>query len=206
MKKTLLMAALAAAVVGLGLIKTIPVKNIMIFSIIGLLLLTCNNGSNNVEFMPHIQRKICDPYGCRSYVEDVLVKNMPKNKLEQSKIMIAYFDSVGLSIDDLVTKMPEVNLYIMFFYKSTNAKYYVVKNNETSLGTVALNCCKDDTTRWEVTINRPIPGVYYEDGDYRNETVVLLNPCEPIHPYWATENRELENYYNELRDKRNNKD
>jgi hypothetical protein len=106
-------------------------NSLMLLCIITPLFAACNN---EAEFTRIIEGRTWGLQRSDSsyYREDVLVKNISRNKphdVEQSKMMIAYFDSVGLSIDYLSSEMPEIKLYRMSFYKSTHAtrKYFVEK-------------------------------------------------------------------------------
>jgi hypothetical protein len=160
------------------------------------------------------------------YAEYILVKNMPKDGLKQSKIMVAYFDSVGLSLNYFMTKMPEIKYYYMHFYKSTyvTRKYFkeaskdwtnernlssmlvdrfVSNEPETYLGKISMFRCRHDLTKWAITTGRKT-GVSIDDH-VETETVILLDGCDS---YWSEvkENKELVKYYTELRDKNNAKD
>ncbi|MDR1811920.1 MAG: hypothetical protein LBQ87_03765 [Candidatus Fibromonas sp.] len=167
------------------------------------------------------------------YSEKILVKHIPKDFSEQSKIMIAYFDSVGLSISDL-SKMPEIKYYDMSFYKSTYAtrKYFVEEKDvpyserkrsdrldETYLGDVSISRCKNDAKLVDVSITRykndakkwlkwlisTDRTLGRADEEFIIEIIMLLNECGSV-PYIAKENKELVKYYMELRDKNNAKD
>jgi hypothetical protein len=147
------------------------------------------------------------------YSERVLVENISRNKpydVEQSKMMIAYFDSVGLSVDELL-KMPEIKLYAMFFFKSTHEtrKHFVEKKvstyngNKTYLGSVALVRCKDDPAKWEIDIDRNLgtaDSFDHQGPATKNE--FLQNECDPDW-YEANKDNELVKYYMELKAKRN---
>jgi hypothetical protein len=69
------------------------------------------------------------------YIERTLVKNIPRNKVRQSKIMINYFDSVGLTINDIL-EMPGIKNYTMDFFKLTNVtrRYFIEKRGSTYNG------------------------------------------------------------------------
>ena len=144
------------------------------------------------------------------YNERILVKNIAQDYVEQSKIMIAYFDSAGL-VNEFLEK-PEINYYKMFFYKSTHAtrKYFVEKKgstyngNKTYLGAISMGRCKNDSTKWEIEIARNV-GVadnFDEQGPV-TEDEFLQNECNP---YWhitdRTSGNELAKYYMKLRDRR----
>jgi hypothetical protein len=183
---------------------------------IGLLFATYNS---NIEFTRIIEGRTwgLQPSDSSYYRERVLVRNISRNKphdLEQSKIMIAYFDSVGLSIDDLL-KMPEIKYYYMSFYKSTYAtrKHFVkgkkvstYNGNKTYLGVVSMTRCNDDSTKWRVRISRNLG----TEDDYdkigpKTKDEFLQNECDPEYdPYWREVNKdnELVKYYMELREKR----
>jgi hypothetical protein len=161
------------------------------------------------------------------YSERVLVKNVPKNGLNQYKMMIAYFDSVGLSISEL-SEMPGIKYYDMWFYKSTYAskKYFTEKReyrrSETYdhiapyvyLGHISMFHCGLDSIKWVIKISRKI-GI--DDDDYAiNESTILSNQCganiggaeerdELLGNFIgrAKENDELVRYYMELKDKKN---
>jgi hypothetical protein len=160
-----------------------------------------------------------------SYYENVLVKNAPKNSLEQYKMMIAYFDSAGLSTSKLSKKLG-VKYYDMRFYESTDAarKYFTEKLEDRRsksfdhiepyvyLGRISMYRCMHDSTKWVIKISRKI-GID-KDNYPINEFTVLSNECgnigrakenDKLLGYFidgAKENGELVKYYIELRDKR----
>jgi len=126
-------------------------------------------------------------------------------------MMIAYYDSAGLSIDELL-KMPEIKHYYMNFYISTYAtrRYFIEKKgdtydgNETDLGLIYVGRCKDDSTKWEIKIGRNL-GVENKADDYdkqggQSTREFLQNECSPG---WYEDNKdnELVKYYTGLRDK-----
>ena len=154
---------------------------------------------------------------------------MPKDTLEQSKIMIAYFDSVGLSKNYLSSKMPEIRYYSMFFYKSTyitrrhfieQGKYWVENKrvpsavhrrsfdgNKTYLGNILMVHCKDDATKWRVLISRRFRTYEFLKGEgFYVRNALLLNECS-YNWYESEKDKErgkvLVEYYMELRNKKN---
>jgi len=199
MRKLLLTTAAVAAAIGLA------VAVILLFVV-------CNN---NVEFMCTYSGRITQGFDDSSfYYETILVKNMPKNKIEQSKTMIAYFDSVGFTINTL-SRMSGIKYYSMDFYKSTSATIgYFVKGepdlykynaNKTYFGAVTIMRCKSDSTKWSVQIIRNLGTArdYEHDGPDLSRTI-LLNGCRSyIHD--DEKNDELLRYYMELRNKKKNK-
>jgi hypothetical protein len=188
------------------------------------LFIACNN---NIEFARFIEGKTLNiNRDSSAYTEYIIVKNMPKDDLEQSKIMVAYFDSVGLSLNYFMTKMPEIKTYYIVFHKSTYVtrkyfteaskdwtnrrnlssmlvKSFVSNEPETYLGNVSMFRCRHDLTKWAITTDRKT-GVS-RDNYVEKETVILLDGCDS---YWSgvKENKELVKYYMELRDKNNAKD
>jgi hypothetical protein len=182
------------------------------FGISDALGVVCNN---DAEFTRIVEGKGCAsrPYDNSCYYETVLVKNINKNTVKQSKIMIAYFDSAGLSVNELL-KMPEINYCSMFFYKSTRAtrKHFVenkkvstYNGNETYLGSVALVRCKDDPAKLQIDITRNLgtaDNIDKQGPATKNE--FLQNECDPDW-YEANKDNELVKYYMELREKRNAK-
>jgi hypothetical protein len=155
------------------------------------------------------------------YYEHILVKNMPKDKLSQSKVMISYFDSAGLSINDFVTKMPEIKYYYMNFDKSTFAtrRYFTEAKKqwageypyinlwkkygyspENRLGYVIMSRCKNDTSKWKIKTNINV-GISEDDYVIWEETV-LFNECDSCW-YETNKNNELVKYFWELKDKKN---
>ena len=144
------------------------------------------------------------------FTETVLVKNVPKNTLKQSKIMIAYFEDKGISIDEL-SSMPDIKFYEMEFYRSTatTRKYHAKNNpryrpneNRTYLGSLNTWQCRDDSTQWKIHISRNL-GAIYEDGSPRSQYFRLYNDCDP-YSFTNDENYELAAYYMELLEKRKN--
>jgi hypothetical protein len=124
--------------------------------------------------------------------------------------MINYFDSVGLSVNDLL-EMPGINHYFMHFYKSTDATRRVfVENqhvstydgNRTYLGNLFVGYCRCDSTKWRVIIARNLGTS--EDFDILGAVTkdeYLQNDCDPGW-YEANKNNELVRYYMELRSRR----
>jgi hypothetical protein len=106
------------------------VNNLIKLILLGIIMMLFMTYNNDVEFIRIVEGKGCAsrPYDNSCYYETVLVKNIHKNAVKQSKIMIAYFDSAGLSVNELL-KMSEINYCSMFFYKSTHAtmKHFVEK-------------------------------------------------------------------------------
>jgi hypothetical protein len=147
-----------------------------------------------------------------SYDETILVKNIPRNRIKQSKMMIAYFDSVGFTLNDL-SKMSGVINYTMSFYKSTSAtiRYFVKKEpnlytyngNKTFLGYVAIGRCENDSTKWNVRILRNLEtaGKDYEYSGPNMSRTMLLDECNSYIPD-DEKNNELVRYYQELRNKK----
>jgi hypothetical protein len=171
--------------------------------------MACNN---DIEFTRIIVGKSwgLQPSNISWYRERVLIKNIPQNDTKQSKIMIAYFDSVGPS-GNYFSEIPEIKHYLMSFYKSTRAtrEYFIEKKNvstyngnETDLGSVYMGRCKNDPTKWKVIIARNFETT--EDYDYlgvNTKDEFLQNECDPDW-YEANKNNELVKYYMELREKR----
>jgi len=186
---------------------------LVLLCIITLLYTACNN---SVEFTRVIEGRVClQPDSCFYYEERVLVKNIPQNDVEQSKIMIAYFDSVGLSLNELLKK-PEIKYYYMNFYKSTYAtrRYFVKMNgipkkehdtyngNETDLGYIYMGRCVGDSTKWKIKIGRNLGTADNYDWQGADiESVFLQNECVPN---WddANKNNDLVKYYMELKNKK----
>ena len=180
-------------------------------------ILTFTACDNNVEFT----RIIVGTDSC-SYMERVLVKNIPRNNVIQSKIMISYFDSIGLSINNLV-ESPEIKYYHIFFYKSTDEtrRYFIDKNfsvaydgNETYLGSIGVLRCKRDSTKWKIEISRNLgTAENYDIQGPQTEEQYLQNECDSIwyrhdkHDnlvtyYGVDKNNELVKYYMELKNKK----
>jgi hypothetical protein len=159
------------------------------------------------------------------YYENILVKNAHKNGLGQYEMMIAYFDSVGLSISDL-SEMPGIKYYDMWFYKSTEAtrKYFTEKREDRRskdfdriepyvyLGHISMFHCGHDSTEWVTKVS--IKTGVSEEDDIIYESTVLSNECganideenDRLLGYFigrAKENDELVRYYMELKDKKN---
>jgi len=190
-----------------------------------LLFAVCNN---DVEFTRFVQGKTLNITRTDSsnYIETILVKHMPRNRLTRSKIMIAYFDSVGFSKDYLSSEMPEISYYTMDFYKSTRitrryfiefAKYWAgeqpfpeaiyrrgIYETETFLGGVALVRCKNDTATWRVRFSRGFKETFGFLMGHRLAIArtILLNECATYVPE-SERNLILIDYYMELQNKKN---
>jgi hypothetical protein len=122
--------------------------------------------------------------------------------------MINYFDSVGLSIDDL-SQMPEIGYYCVYFYKSTPAtrKLFIEKKkisegkdkacvpNEEYLGDIYAVRCKNDPAKWKIGFARniePTAGCDHTSLDIQD--VYLQNDCDPAW-YRANKDSALVKYY-----------
>jgi hypothetical protein len=130
--------------------------------------------------------------------------------MKQSKIMISYFDSIGLSMNNLL-EMPEIKAYKMDFYKSTYAtrahfledRWGSTSNgNKTYLGSLHMGHCQNDSTKWRVRIVRNLGTS--EDFDILGPVIedeYLQYDCDS-NWYEANKNNELVRYYMELRRRR----
>jgi len=184
------------------------VIKLMFLSTLILLFVLC---SNNVEFMWIGGGILPQGFDSSFYNETILVKNMPRNKIEQSKTMMAYFDSVGLTINAL-SKMSRIKHYSMDFYKSTSAtiryfvkeepNLYTYNGNKTYLGGVTMRRCKIDSTKWDVQILRNLGTAKdYKHNGPDMSRIMLLNECRSyIHD--DERNDELLRYYMELKNKK----
>jgi hypothetical protein len=179
--------------------------------------------NNDAEFTRITKVRLCgSQYNDNPWCdEEVLVKNIGINKpndAKQSKVMIAYFDSAGLS-KNYLSKMPEIKHYSMSFYRSTHAtrrhflekkKVSTYNGNKTYLGYIHIGRCEDDSTKWKINISRNLGTAddYDKQGaDTKNE--LLYNECKPYwyeNPNWyeANKDNELVKYYMGLRGKRKN--
>jgi len=179
--------------------------------ITALLFMTCDN---EIEFTRITLGKtwMGKPSDSSYYFEDILVRNISRNKpydVGQSKMMIAYYDSVGLSIDELL-KMPEIKHYWMYFCISTYAtrRYFIEKKgdtydgNETGLGYIYIGRCKEDSTKWKITIGRNLGTADDFDKVGGNSTSEFLQNEYDSGWYEANKDNELVKYYMGLRGKK----
>jgi hypothetical protein len=187
-------------------------QNLMRLILLCVIMLLPTDCNNDVNFTRIIIGRTWTLQGNDSswYVEDILVKNIPRNNMKESKIMIAYFDSMGLSMDDL-SMMPEIRDYNMFFYRSTRAtrRYFIEKNtnkaynaNKTYLGNILVGRCGNNSTKWMVSITRNLGTE--PDADYvgcKTKDEFLQNECDPSW-YETNKNNELVRYYMELKGKK----
>lgn len=110
-----------------------------------LLLWACNS---TPEFTRIIDGK--DKVGLTSdglfYGETILVKHTPKDTLERIRMMIAYYDSVGMSLSEL-KRRGDIAHYSMEFVKDTRStrkrylkkeKYVQTNPNETYIGYIIV--------------------------------------------------------------------
>ena len=110
-----------------------------------LLLWACNS---TPEFTRVIDGK--DKVGLTSdglfYGETILVKHTPKDTLERIRMMIAYYDSVGMSLSEL-KRRGDIAHYSMEFVKDTRStrkrylkkeKYVQTNPNETYIGYIIV--------------------------------------------------------------------
>jgi hypothetical protein len=157
----------------------------------------------------------------------ILVRNMPKDQLEKSKIMIAYYNSVGLSCSEFIDQYLDKDVYIMSFLKSTRAtlKYNnkvernllkglppprvrQLRGSETQfrkksyLGRIRMSRCENDSTKCMISIF--VDTGVSEDGWLQTDRTVLFNECDDGR-YWnkVDYDNELVKYFMELRSKRN---
>lgn len=136
-------------------------KNSVWIVISALLLAACNP---KPEFTRIITWDKTDSY----YGETILVKHTPKNALEQIKMMIAYYDSVGMSLTELKSRR-DITMSSMWFIKDTKStrRYYwegeedVQTNpNETFIGKILFVEVDDenefkvskDSAKWRVAV------------------------------------------------------
>jgi hypothetical protein len=183
-------------------------KHLMFSGMLMLLFVVCNN---NVEFKWASGGRVTQSFDSSTYSETILVKNMPKNKIKQSKTMVAYFDSVGRSINDL-TRMSGIEYYSMSFYKSTFAtrRYFVKRDpnahtyngNKTYLGSVVIMSCKCDSAKWNIHVLRNLGTAReYEYNGPDLAMTTLFDECRSYIPD-DEKNEELVRYYMELRNRR----
>ena len=208
-------------------------KYIILFLIILSLLPIClyqEFRPQNIEFTRFVQGKTWAlQHDNITYKEHILIKNMPKDTLKQNKIMIAYFDSAGLSKNYFSIKMPEVRYYSISFYKSTSNtrrhfakldKYWIENKsipdvirrkslnwNNVNLGGIGMVRCKDDTTKWRIFISRHFRAYEFLKRErFYTITTLLLNECGD-NWYESEKDKErgkvLVEYYMELRNKKN---
>jgi len=148
--------------------------------------------TGKVEFLDRIT------YPDEIYMHEwIYAKNMPKNILKRNKIIIAYFDSTGISTDDFINKMPEIKWYKMEFERLTEHDY-VETGIDPFYGYVHIYRCENDPAKCILTTRVSIS----RDGLRLSEVTVLLNECDSGW-YDANKNNELVKYYKELRDKKN---
>jgi len=179
-----------------------------------LLFTTCDN---NVEFVRIIKGKHwgLQPNDSSWYSEYVLVKGVSWDITKRSKMMIAYYDSVGLSINDL-KKMPEINHYFMYFYRLTyDTKYLIEQKEDVNIEKLAAyndgysylgyiyvgRCKKDNTTMWKTQIgrnNKTVDNYDVMGPKARADFLQKYGPC--LHEAHEEDN-ELAKYYNELKNK-----
>jgi hypothetical protein len=212
MKHFLQVYFIVLGVLGLGSIIIILFLEFNDFGISDALGVACNT---DAEFTRITVGQIGADEDFPYYLERVLVENISRNKphdLEQSKMMIAYFDSAGLSVNELL-EMPEIKFYSMSFYKSTHEtrKLFVEKKrvstyngNKTHLGSVIIRRC-EEPTKWRIRITRNLGTA--DSFDHQGQAIkyeFLQNECD--HDWYeANKDNELVKYYMELREKRNAK-
>jgi hypothetical protein len=134
---------------------------------------------------------------------------MPESRIEQSKMMITYYDSVGLTIKNL-SKISGTKEYAMRFYKSTlGSRRYFVKGkgdfyngNKTFMGSIWIWCCGRDCTEHRVVIIRNLEtATDYEHNGPDLVSTTLFSECSYIDNN-DEKNDELVRYYQELRNKK----
>lgn len=157
-------------------------KNCIVILISALLLVACNS---TPEFTRIINGK--DKIGLTSkglfYGETILVRHTPKDTLDRIKMMIAYYDSVGMHLPEL-KKRGDLTTYSMDFVKDTRAtrKLYLKRDtlasgrevtdvetdpNETFIGYIIIFQMDEDKHISETLSNsaRWIIKVYINRGD-----------------------------------------
>jgi len=131
----------------------------------------------------------------------ILVKNVPTNDLEKSKMMIAYFDSAGFSMVSEVE-----SFYGMAFYKLNNTTLNGDYKAEYDLGGVYMIRCENDPSKWKISFNINTGDIKKMEHGHMpiTEDTMLLDECG-CETAWCEDNKnneELVKYYAELRSKK----
>jgi len=191
--------------------------DLIVLVIMMALVKTCNNNIEFVRVFSGMNTHRSDDI----YEDVILVKNTPKDPIERSKMMINYFDSVGLSIDD-ISEVSGIKEYSIDFHKLTlSTIIYFVKGketffyneNKTYIGSVNIWCCRDctkrckpDCTEHRIVILRNLEtAIDYEYTGPDLLMMTLFSECRSNINEDDEKNDELLRYYMELRNKKKNK-
>lgn len=142
-------------------------KNKILIVISALLLMAC---SSTPEFTRIIRGKARTGTLSDSliYQEVILVNNTPKDTLKQIKMLIAYYDSMGISLHELKQR-GDLGGYSMFFVKDTKdtRKLYLedkkdiqTNPNKTHIGSISVFRTDEggdlsmilDSTKWKFSV------------------------------------------------------
>lgn len=168
-------------------------KNSVWIIISVLLLWACNS---TPEFTRIIDGK--DKVGPTSdglfYGETILVKHTPKDTLERIRMMIAYYDTVGMSLSELKQR-GDIAHYSMEFVKDTKStrkrylkkeKYVQTNPNETDIGYIIVFQMDDnkyiakvlsDSAKWNIKVYINLG----DDPDAYYTGVVVTQRCYPLY-------------------------
>lgn len=180
------------------------VKSAIISVAICFLFVSCDRKPEFVRAMPE------SPIDSK-YFENILVRHPPKDTMEQIKMMLNYYDSVGMALAELKVRN-DINYYDMSFLRTTYAtrKFYLENDitmmcnwNKTSIGAVCIwntkelgKCKRSGKWKINVLINLGTE----PDADYigtNTRSYLLLDESDP--DWWENnKNDELVKYFRKL--------
>lgn len=163
------------------------------------------------DWKPKFVRAMPEPPIDSNYFESILVTHTPIDTMEQIKMMLNYYDSVGMVLAELKVRN-DINYYAMGFWRNTYAtrKFYLdnditmmCNRNKTSIGAVCLwntkelgKCKRSGKWKIDVSINLGTE----PDADYigtNTRSYLLLDESDP--DWWENnKNDELVQYFRKL--------
>jgi len=106
----------------------------------------------------------------------ILVRKVPKNNLDISKMIIAYFDSTGFPKTEF--NVETADYYMMKFYKLNHTTSNGGYEAKYDLGGIYKMRCKNDSTKWKIRFSLSIGIKQMEDGPWPiTEDTMLLDEC-----------------------------
>ena len=144
------------------------------------------------------------------YTEEILVAHPSKDTLECMKMMINYYDTVGVSLADL-KRQGDITFYYMGFEKNTCAtrKFHLEKqrnvecnSNETYIGAISIAPIRESPDKWKIEISYNLGTE--PDADYIGPKLkyYILYDERDSHFYEKHKYDEIVRYYHELQERK----
>ena len=144
------------------------------------------------------------------YTEEILVAHPSKDTLECMKMMINYYDTVGVSLADL-KRQGDITFYYMGFEKNTCAtrKFHLEKqrnvecnSNETYIGDICIVRMEESPDKWKIEISYNLGTE--PDADYIGPKLkyYILYDERDSNFYEKHKYDEIVRYYHELQERK----